>query len=182
MFLLSFHLLRTRLINGSLCFLGKTSFVLQLRIPIDHQCERPQLPRFIQVDEALSVRARVIHPAAASKRSCIKELTHLADLHTRAPSLPPRPSTCCPARGRKSPFRPVANSAGRHPRWGICHLPPGPGKGTTYTSILSDSAELYDTPFPSGENRGYIWLNFDFRKTNGFRSASRGSIQIVQTP
>src|SRR5215469_5167628 len=71
--------------RGRVSFPPPNSFLLQLRIPIDHHYEcRPWLPRCIQVDEALSVRARVIHRATGSRCFCIKKGAHFADLHTRA--------------------------------------------------------------------------------------------------
>ena len=36
----------------------------------------------------------------------------------------------------------------------ICHLPPGPGNGRTYTSYLPDSSDWYAIQRPSGETAG----------------------------
>ena len=44
----------------------------------------------------------------------------------------------------------------------ICHFPPGPGNGRTYTSGGPDSSETYATQRPSGENTAS-------RSTNGVR-------------
>ena len=62
----------------------------------------------------------------------------------------------------------------------ICHLPPGPGNGCTYTSNPPDSFEEYENHRPSGENAVNafsVWPPTSSRGVPGFQpSASLPSI------
>src|SRR6266542_6047631 len=49
----------------------------------------------------------------------------------------------------------------------ICHLPPGPGNGRTYTSFRPDSFEEYASQRPSGENIGSSSAKGALRKIVG---------------
>src|SRR3990172_11304411 len=50
----------------------------------------------------------------------------------------------------------------------ICHFPPGPGNGRTYTSKRPDSSESYASHRPSGEKAALASENGLLRKTTGF--------------
>src|SRR5262245_4697740 len=54
------------------------------------------------------------------------------------------------------------------PPFEICHLPPGPGNGRTYTSSCPVSFDEYASHLPSGENIGSCSANGVFKNTAGF--------------
>ena len=85
-----------------------------------------------------------------------------------------RPSRAGP-RSQKAVRAPSRDHSGNlPPPVEICHCPPGPGNGRTYTSEIPDSSDAYASQCPSGEKAGYASLNGAPRNSSGFPSQTSG--------
>lgn len=146
----------------------------QGRLPVGDERDRRISLRRNRIDEkALAVGGYV---PTARRRADFEQRPYGADFELRGPAVYRsryEPSVRRLVKYLAAIMLPTRSDA---PGGGDSPLPPGPGKGATYTSVRPGSFDWYATHRPSGENLPSASLNVVCKNGNGFRSPKSGWI------